>query len=292
MTLEVPKSNLKSINLVLNRDFQYMETTPKYKKYTSEEVYDRALKFAKKLLKLNWDAWEYVAVGDELTRMVDKRKPEFYISWEAPITKKSYCLRIHLLSKSSIRVVLYKTKEFFEEDLDNPEELLFQTSSNYLYSDDKILEVETSLVIDNNEDFDQVFKNTWYICWIKEVKFALKEATETLKNDLPVYFSKNMEDFVRNNIDLKDKYKTDLLSKSDIDDIFFMLYLFSKRNKEVSEHMTRDDMLRELYNNMEKLVAEGIGLKEYEAWKVTMQKFSDTEVRRMLGESRKLLNNN
>lgn len=71
-----------------------------------------------------------------------------------------------------------------------------------------------------------------------------------------------------------------------------MLYLFSKRNKEVSEHMTRDDMLRELYNNMEKLVAEGIGLKEYEAWKVTMQKFSDTEVRRMLGESRKLLNNN
>lgn len=56
--------------------------------------------------------------------------------------------------------------------------------------------------------------------------------------------------------------------------------------------MTRDDMLRELYNNMEKLVAEGIGLKEYEAWKVTMQKFSDTEVRRMLGESRKLLNNN
>ena len=71
-----------------------------------------------------------------------------------------------------------------------------------------------------------------------------------------------------------------------------MLYLFSKRNKEVSKHMTRDDMLRELYNNMEKLVAEGIGLKEYEAWKVTMQKFSDTEVRRMLGESRKLLNNN
>lgn len=71
-----------------------------------------------------------------------------------------------------------------------------------------------------------------------------------------------------------------------------MLYLFSKRNGEVSEHMTRDDMLRELYNNMEKLVAEGIGLKEYEAWKVTMQKFSDTEVRRMLGESRKLLNNN
>lgn len=71
-----------------------------------------------------------------------------------------------------------------------------------------------------------------------------------------------------------------------------MLYLSSKRNKEVSEHMTRDDMLRELYNNMEKLVAEGIGLKEYEAWKVTMQKFSDTEVRRMLGESRKLLNNN
>lgn len=71
-----------------------------------------------------------------------------------------------------------------------------------------------------------------------------------------------------------------------------MLYLFSKRNEEVSEHMTRDDMLRELYNNMEKLVAEGIGLKEYEAWKVTMQKFSDTEVRRMLGESRKLLNNN
>ena len=71
-----------------------------------------------------------------------------------------------------------------------------------------------------------------------------------------------------------------------------MLYLFSKRNKEVSEHMTRDDMLRELYNNMKKLVAEGIGLKEYEAWKVTMQKFSDTEVRRMLGESRKLLNNN
>ena len=71
-----------------------------------------------------------------------------------------------------------------------------------------------------------------------------------------------------------------------------MLYLFSKRKKEVSEHMTRDDMLRELYNNMEKLVAEGIGLKEYEAWKVTMQKFSDTEVRRMLGESRKLLNNN
>lgn len=219
MTLEVPKSNLKSINLVLNRDFQYMETTPKYKKYTSEEVYDKALKFSKKLLKLNWDAWEYVAVGDELTRMVDKRKPEFYIGWEAPITKKSYCLRIHLLSKSSIRVVLYKTKEFFEEDLDNPEELLFQTSSNYLYSDDKILEVETSLVIDNNEDFDQVFKNTWYICWIKEVKFALEEATETLKNDLPVYFSKNMEDFVRNNIDLKDKYKTDLLSKSDIDDI-------------------------------------------------------------------------
>lgn len=219
MTLEVPKSNLKSINLVLNRDFQYMETTPKYKKYTSEEVYDKALKFSKKLLKLNWDAWEYVAVGDELTRMVDKRKPEFYISWEAPITKKSYCLRIHLLSKSSIRVVLYKTKEFFEEDLDNPEELLFQTSSNYLYSDDKILEVETSLVIDNNEDFDQVFKNTWYICWIKEIKFAFEEATETLKNDLPVYFSKNMEDFVRNNIDLKDKYKTDLLSKSDIDDI-------------------------------------------------------------------------
>ena len=154
-----------------------------------------------------------------MNRMVDKRKPEFYISWEAPITKKSYCLRIHLLSKSSIRVVLYKTKEIFEEDLDNPEELLFQTSSNYLYSDDKILEVETSLVIDNNEDFDQVFKNTWYICWIKEVKFALEEATETLKNDLPVYFSKNMEDFVRNNIDLKDKYKTDLLSKSDIDDI-------------------------------------------------------------------------
>ena len=110
MTLEVPKSNLKSINLVLNRDFQYMETTPKYKKYTSEEVYDKALKFSKKLLKLNWDAWEYVAVGDELTRMVDKRKPEFYISWEAPITKKFYCLRIHLLSKSSIRVVLYKTK--------------------------------------------------------------------------------------------------------------------------------------------------------------------------------------
>lgn len=71
-----------------------------------------------------------------------------------------------------------------------------------------------------------------------------------------------------------------------------MLYLFSKRNEEVSERMTRDDMLRELYNNMEKLVAEGIGLKEYEAWKVTMQKFSDTEVRRMLGESRKLLNNN
>ena len=71
-----------------------------------------------------------------------------------------------------------------------------------------------------------------------------------------------------------------------------MLYLSSKRNKEVSKHMTRDDMLRELYNNMEKLVAEGIGLKEYEAWKVTMQKFSDTEVRRMLGESRKLLNNN
>lgn len=219
MTLEVPKSNLKSINLVLNRDFQYMETTPKYKKYTSEEIYDKALKFSKKLLKLNWDAWEYVAVGDELTRTVDKRKPEFYINWEAPITKKSYCLRIYLLSKSSIRVVLYKTKEFFEEDLDNPEELLFQTSSNYLYSDDKILEVETSLVIDNNEDFDQVFKNTWYICWIKEVKFALEEATETLKNDLPVYFSKSMEDFVRNNIDLKDKYKTDLLSKSDIDDI-------------------------------------------------------------------------
>lgn len=71
-----------------------------------------------------------------------------------------------------------------------------------------------------------------------------------------------------------------------------MLYLSSKRNGEVSEHMTRDDMLRELYSNMEKLVAEGIGLKEYEAWKVTMQKFSDTEVRRMLGESRKLLNNN
>lgn len=47
MTLEVPKSNLKSINLVLNRDFQYMETTPKYKKYTSEEVYDKALKFSK-----------------------------------------------------------------------------------------------------------------------------------------------------------------------------------------------------------------------------------------------------
>lgn len=219
MTLEVPKSNLKSINLVLNRDFQYMETTPKYKKYTSEEVYDRALKFAKKLLKLNWDAWEYVATGDELTRMVDKRKPEFCIDWEAPITKKFFCLRIYLLSKSSIKVALYKTKEIFEEDLDNPEELLFQTSSNYLYSDDKILEVETSLVIDNNEDFDQVFKNTWYICWIKEVKFALEEATETLKNDLPVYFSKNMEDFVRNNIDLKDKYKTNLLSKSDIDDI-------------------------------------------------------------------------
>ena len=214
MTLEVPKSNLKSINLVLNRDFQYMETTPKYKKYTSEEVYDKALKFSKKLLKLNWDAWEYVAVGDELTGMVDKRKPEFYISWEAPITKKSYCLRIHLLSKSSIRVVLYKTKEFFEEDLDNPEEL-----SNYLYSDDKILEVETSLTIDNNEDFDQVFKNTWYICWTKEVKFALEEATEILRNDLPVYFSKNMKDFVQNNIDLEENYKTDLLSKSDIYDI-------------------------------------------------------------------------
>lgn len=198
MALEVPKSNLKSINLVLNRDFKYMETTPRYKKYTSEEVYDKALKFAEKLLNFNWSAREYFITRDGFTETVDKRIPELGISWEAPITRKFYYLRIALYTKFSIEVILYKTKEIFEKrlnSLNNSNKVYNLTDIDYLHSDGKILEVKTSNIIDNDKDFVQVFKNVWYICWEKEVKLALQEATERLKEDLPVYFSVELEKY-------------------------------------------------------------------------------------------------
>lgn len=53
--------------------------------------------------------------------------------------------------------------------------------------------------------------------------------------------------------------------------------------------MTRDEVLKELYNNMTRMVKQGVIVEPYENWRSNMNKFSDNDLLKMLGATRKLL---